>query len=108
MALAGVDVAETLVGWLAFFSFLVGVAALQALNRLLILFAEAMPNTWSSAATPRTQGRDLGGTESNLMADGGQKLAFREKIRGNDATDPSHTRARADKALGYPGIDQMN
>ena len=30
MALAGVEVAETLVGWFAFFSFLVGVAALQA------------------------------------------------------------------------------
>ena len=29
MALAGVEVAETLVGWFAFFSFLVGVAALQ-------------------------------------------------------------------------------
>jgi hypothetical protein len=30
MALAGLDVAEALVGWFAFFSFLVGVAALQA------------------------------------------------------------------------------
>jgi hypothetical protein len=30
MALAGVDVAEAPVGWFAFFSFLVGVAALQA------------------------------------------------------------------------------
>jgi len=88
MALAGVDVAETLVGWLAFFSFLVGVAALQALNRLLLLFAEAMPNTWSSAGQRRElQARDLA-AKSNLMADGGQELAFREKIRGNDATDP--------------------
>jgi hypothetical protein len=45
-----------------------------------------MPNTWSSAGQRRElQARDLA-AKSNLMADGGQELAFREKIRGNDAT----------------------
>ena len=51
-----------------------------------------MPNTWSSAGQRRElQARDLA-AKSNLMADGGQELAFREKIRGNDAIDPKpHT-----------------
>jgi hypothetical protein len=85
------DVAKTLVGWLAFFLF-PRQHRTPSGHRPLILFAEAMPNTCSSAGNAANSKRGTWAAKSNLMADGGQELAFREKIRGNDATDPKpHT-----------------